>query len=660
MKLPILEGRRRQQKQIVVFRGVHYGDGAPEGTLAESHNLSTDRFPGLWPRNGRTQVESVEEPTALFAIGGALLTAAGGKLYYGNEEICSLSPGEKQFAAMAGKVIIWPDKVIFDPESKTCESLEAAYTAPAGACEVKDGKYLVAHLGHFAVAPEKSGNIGGTQPRNTGIPEGSWGFGAYGGSFLMNQGGILPQNPGTKTVDPETGEVTTTGAWYALIKTENLKQGMIFRCNALEIDGETSWAVITEIYRYFKPTNGGADPEPTMFGFDYMVLHVEGSAHAVQDFESLGFRPGDTVTVSGCVTAPENNGDRTIREIGTMDDGNGNTLYYLMFDADTLTNGTEAGAVSIERKAPALTVICEKDNRLWGAAGNVIYSCALGDPKNWFTYDGLSTDSYAVAVAGDGAFTGCCGYGGGVLFFKEDRMIKILGSYPAQYELYSYQYPGVENGSEKSLKNLGEVIYYKGREGIYAYSGGAPELISVCFGLRRYRSAVAGADMERYYISMQDEAGSWGLWTYDPRYGIFLQEDELRVADFAWSDGILYALDAGAGKLIELDREDSGETVSWSAELNRFDEQIHGRKIYSRLMLRVEMEEGSTLKAEVRSGRRPWKTVRTMRARGRETAVIPILPERCDSFRIRLSGTGRVAVRSLVREFSAASEYGRE
>ena len=89
------------------------------------------------------------------------------------------------------------------------------------------------------------------------------------------------------------------------------------------------------------------------------------------------------------------------------------------------------------------------DNRIWGAEGKTIYASALGDPTN-YVYDGVSTDSYAVAVGTEGEFTGCIAYSSTVLFWKENCLHKVLGSYPAQYEIYTYTVPGIQKGSEKS------------------------------------------------------------------------------------------------------------------------------------------------------------------------------------------------------------------
>ena len=40
-----------------------------------------------------------------------------------------------------------------------------------------------------------------------------------------------------------------------------------------------------------------------------------------------------------------------------------------------------------------------------------------------------------------------------------------------------------------------------------------------------------------------------------------------------------------------------------------------------------------------------------------KTLQVPILPVRCDNFRIRLSGKGGCLVKSIIREFALGSEY---
>ena len=85
---------------------------------------------------------------------------------------------------------------------------------------------------------------------------------------------------------------------------------------------------------------------------------------------------------------------------------------------------------------------------------------------------------------------------------------------------------------------------------MYAYSGGTPELLTECFGTRRFSDAVAGSDGQRYYISMRNETGDYELYVFDTLRGIWLREDNTHALDFAYLDGTLYFLDGSTGKLM--------------------------------------------------------------------------------------------------------------
>ena len=270
----------------------------------------------------------------------------------------------------------------------------------------------------------------------------------------------------------------------------------------------------------------------------------------------------------------------------------------------------------------------------------------------------MSTDSYAVAVGTEGEFTGCIAYSSTVLFWKENCLHKVLGSYPAQYEIYTYTVPGIQKGSEKSLAVINETLFYKGRNGVYAYSGGTPELLTENFGTRRFFDAVGGTDGERYYISMRTEKGDWELYVFDTLRAIWLREDATHALDWAYLDGTLYFLDGATGKLMTTGQDYSEEgLVNWSATLCQMDETSHGRKCYSKLYLRADLEAGAWLKVEISTDGKPFRQVFSTHNERAKTLQVPILPVRCDNFRIRLSGKGGCLVKSIIREFALGSEY---
>lgn len=375
------------------------------------------------------------------------------------------------------------------------------------------------------------------------------------------------------------------------------------------------------------------------------TLEVDGA-----DFDQV-FRTGDGVEIRGCISHPDNNGWYIVRAV---------SAERLTFDPDVFEAGNEGGAVQVRRPVPDLEWICESGNRLWGVEGQTVYASALGDPSNFHVFDGLSTDSYAAAVGTGGAFTGCVPFGGAVLFWKEDCLHKVLGSFPAQYEIYSCQIPGVQSGSGKSLVVINEVLYYKGRDGVYAFDGGTPVLVSGCFGQRRFYDAAAGNGGGRYYVSMRDDAGKWGLFVFDPdgpARGRWIREDGTRAAGFASLDGHLYFLDGADGGLVMTGLEkDSEGRIFWRADFCPLFEGTLGRKGYVRLFLRVELEDGAWVRVECAGDDEPFRSVWASHDSRARTAVVPLAPGRCDRFRVRISGKGRCLIRELEREFFVGSE----
>lgn len=356
------------------------------------------------------------------------------------------------------------------------------------------------------------------------------------------------------------------------------------------------------------------------------------------------FKAGDTVTVSGSSIAA-NNKDVQIKEIS------GDKLT--MAD-NTFTAGTSTTEVTAERKIPDMDFICESENRLWGCSNKTrtIYASALGDPTNFFNYQGLSTDSFAVAVGSEGDFTGCCRISTAVLFWKERTLHKILGSYPAEYAQYSYSVDGLKAGCHKSMKIINEVLYYMGVSGVNAYSGGTPSRVSAGFEGKDFRNAVAGTDGERYYLSVNEGQRSH-LFTYDLARGIWLREDDTKCMDFARLGDALYFLTAG-GQVWKTRGGEDGE-IEWDAQFTPFYETISGRKRYSRLTLRVELPRGSWMRVQMRGKSGAWETVAQW-AGGKTDAITAALPiRRGDKMELRLHGKGPFAVLNIMREFSVES-----
>lgn len=376
------------------------------------------------------------------------------------------------------------------------------------------------------------------------------------------------------------------------------------------------------------------------------------------------FEVGDAVTISGAVKHESNNKTPIIREI----DGD-----YLRFYENTFTigSGGDSETLTIKRTVPDMDFLCENENRLWGCKEDTIYASKLGDIFNWNVFDGVATDSYSVNVGSAGDFTACCSYLGYPCFFKEEHIYKVYGDKPSNFQVMGSASLGVEAGSDASIAIAGETLFYLARTGIVAYSGGIPQQVGAAFGTQRFRNAVGGSDGTKYYVSMKDTAGAWHLFVYDTLRGLWHREDALEVVGWGWN-GELYFL-AADGRLLLNGNARTAQAaavreteVSWMTEWADFYEYttyssasvpIPQKKGIGKLLVRLELDEGASVKIEMQfDSDGVWREVKTLQAEKKRSFYLPIVPRRCDHFRIRMTGSGGCRLYSLVREVYTGSE----
>ena len=327
---------------------------------------------------------------------------------------------------------------------------------------------------------------------------------------------------------------------------------------------------------------------------------------------------------------------------------------------------TQSQPVKVERKIPQMDFVCEQNNRIWGCSSekHEIYACKLGDPKNWYSYAGLATDSFAVTVGSKGDFTGCVSHLGYVLFFKEDIIHKIYGTKPANYQLNDLHARGVEKGSSQSLCIVNERLYYKSRDGVCVYDGSLPQDISAPLGLAARKNARAGRFGDLYCLSVEEEGG-FSLYTFHTLRGLWFREDSTKAAFFTSLGGALYYYDQNRQKIVgmgaplsvsglEGQKEDD---FTWSAETGDILYGETANRYLSRLFLRLETGEDSELKALVRYDGGPWEQKFSIGHSPRRVWQVPLVPRRCGSVRLKLTGKGPCKVLAAAKTLEVGSEF---
>ena len=369
------------------------------------------------------------------------------------------------------------------------------------------------------------------------------------------------------------------------------------------------------------------------------------------------FKSGDAVEISGCTVEAGNNKSVIVKGV---------EAHKITVADDTFTAATETAKIHVDRNVPDMDYICESENRLWGCSSSrqTIYASALGDPCNFNVFENLSTDSYALAVGTEGDFTGCCRLSSSVLFWKENVLHKMLGSYPAEYQLYQYTVEGLRKGCNKSLQVINETLFYMGLHGIFAYAGGTPSLISPNFGEREFTDAVAGNDGDSYYLSCR-EGDSWHLFVYETRANIWVHEDNVECVDFARLGRDLYFLDANGDIWLAATGSDDSD-MEWYVqyvpfyEIGRYKNKSPNatmeRKKYSKIVLRLELPVGSYVVIYVRQDNGPWQEVGQVKGQKNDVARVRVPVTRCDKFEVKIKGKGPCAILSFRREYALGSE----
>ena len=459
--------------------------------------------------------------------------------------------------------------------------------------------------------------------------------------------------PDKVAYDTETGELTELGAHY--VSSDKVSM-TICTLDGADIDAPASdtapagsggayWIDTGEtphVLKRYSANNGRWTSIPT----SYIKITAVGVGALIKS--------GDGVTIRGAV-ADVANGSFVVQDAG--DD-------YIMIIGLLDESVEQSESIIVERNIPDMDYICEHNNRIWGcsSASHEIRCCKLGDPTNWECFQGISTDSYVLTVGSDGDFTGACAYGGNVIFFKENKIIKIMGAVPAKFALSPVECNGVATGSAASLVVANETLFYLSTAGICAYNGALPTLIGEDLA-GPYSNAVAGATPTKYYVSMMAADGIWHLFVYDTLRGLWHREDSLHAAGFARLGAQLYVLDAATNQLMAIDAPEAEDEkpVPWMFETGELI--VDTRYGYpKKLIIRFEKpwtyDPGRDPIASIRYDDGPFEQISYFTAHRKQIIEIPIRLRRCDSLALRISGYGDFKLHSYSLVYAEGSGHG--
>ena len=373
------------------------------------------------------------------------------------------------------------------------------------------------------------------------------------------------------------------------------------------------------------------------------------------------FSEGDGVTISGINDSALSDLNNTMIVWAKGDD-------YIVVTGILDQVTTQEEAITVKRQMPVMDFVIESGNRLWGCRygpdinGNIVnelYASKLGDFKNWNSFAGISTDSYAVTVGSDGQFTGAISYLDFPMFFKENCLHKVYGKFPAEFRVQDTTCRGVQKGCDKSLAIVNEILYYKARSGVCVFDGSLPSEISSAFGDMNYHDAVAGSLGNKYYISMSDDNEKWHLFVFDTLKGMWHREDNTQAVCFCNCRGDLYYIDFSDNQIKTVRGTGDTETtpIQWEAVTGIMGTDSPDKKYISRIDVRMLLQVGTrvTFFAEYDSSG-VWEHLYAADGVNLKTFAVPVRTKRCDHMRLRIIGTGDAKIFSICKTVEQGSD----
>ena len=615
--LNILQNGRQMLR---AFGGVNETYGCSEAELSSSLNFSARGYPALQTRAVRKKVRAVKDVNGMYHLNG-LLVCRGTTLEYTPDDSetregavvleHALTNDRKALTGIGTKVLIWPDKKAFDTETGELSELGAVWEiGEAGMtvtpCDTEGKTYT-------------PGSVGETEPE---APE-------DGQLFLKG--------------DPET----PYGMDSMLLKysTKNKK-----------------WQeIMLQSLRIHCPGLGAAMKENdtvTLSGVPQRVC--DALAKGLNGEISISTLDGDDIITALALPKKSDRyyGSWTVLRSGTA---------WQSLDGKATENEAADAPVKAERRVPDLDFVTEQGNRVWGCnrKENSIYACALGDPTNWYSYRGIASDSYAVSVGSDGAFTGAASCLSYILFFKENCIHKLYGSKPSDYQMSSVRCRGVAAKAAGSLCVIAETLYYLSPDGVMAWSGSLPAKVSGALDTGKLTAAdwAMGGQLDaRYYLYLHRRAdgdGSGRLLVYDTEKGLWHEESPAGT-EMVSTGQQLYLWDGSALWAADSDRETEGEeeaNLRFEAVTGDIGMSMPDDKYISRVTLRLDALAHTVVTVAVSYDGGAWETVGSCAVTQEHQRVnLPFVPRRHDLMRLKFSGTGQMTLRSMA--FTAADAAG--
>lgn len=424
------------------------------------------------------------------------------------------------------------------------------------------------------------------------------------------------------------------------------------------------------------------------FGYNRKNLYVKAKRNLMILDE--GAQEGDELfnhTITLYAETTDASGNREIKE-GTVYTGSGNKrvfrdfdvyngAFVMLFESPNWPNGIcvlEEGEIvsddeTFDEALIGLPTLDEKSgvglmafgSRLILLAGTNIHISFDNDisAEKWTTYSIAAEDgtvqetaecAQSISLLDDGDFIGCVNYRDYPVFFKENSMYILYGEY-TPFSLSRIDMVGCVNKNTIAICN--GKLYFLSKLGVMEYDGGVPQLISQDIDIDIYSMSnrYACADDRHYYIGHHVYDTYTQTWSKQRMELDVFQPQCYFGGNLYVADDLVRIIDGRPFAEKNIYRSDPSVSADWSFTTNQFHEYQEGKKLISNLVIGFENESATALKIEVSLDKKAFRTVYTWDGTTDFAKEVPVILPPCDYFQLRVSGTGKLLVHYIKREY---------
>ncbi len=292
-------------------------------------------------------------------------------------------------------------------------------------------------------------------------------------------------------------------------------------------------------------------------------------------------------------------------------------------------------------------------NRLWGVKGNRIYASCVGNVFDFANEENDPLKGYWADTQSSGEdFTAINQTGSRISAFKPNATYEIYGTIPP------YTIKTVEQSygctSARSIGGVAGVVMLQNKDGIYAYGG--RKYVKADYHIENLidnTEHLCGAGINHlYYVSYRDRIFMYDY--YRAVWGSMAIEDGKEARYITSYNGALLCLGEDnklrllAGPLPEGFEVIASNTVEWELITRNFGQDGYTLRGITQLQLRMKSMGEASFTVAISCDNKPFKQISEQSSiSGMSYYTIPITIHRCNEWKLKIGGTGKVNITSF-------------